>query len=155
VKLSNIDGRRWGLFQRRDITDLFDSTDVYLRRWRLIETPWFSVKLHHILRPDADRALHDHPWSFVSVILRGGYTEQVPLWGGSLAAARSGMTRMARRWPGKAHRVRAEGLHRIAQLHGDCWTLVFCGPRRREWGFVPTATGEWVDWRTYCERSVA
>ena len=33
------------------------------------------IYLHHFLRSDHDRALHDHPWNFVSIILRGGYWE--------------------------------------------------------------------------------
>lgn len=59
----------------------------YLRRWFL--TPWSSddhrlkdrrlpnVYLHQILRSDDDRALHDHPWDNISIILWGGYVEHV------------------------------------------------------------------------------
>jgi hypothetical protein len=36
-------------------------TCPYLIRWR-VETPWFSVRLHHWLGPDDERAQHDHPW---------------------------------------------------------------------------------------------
>jgi hypothetical protein len=52
--------------------------DPYLIRWRLIWTRWFSLYLHHILRSDEDRELHDHPWSFLTVILTAGYTELTP-----------------------------------------------------------------------------
>lgn len=36
----------------------------------------FGAYLHHIDRPDPGFDLHDHPWPFVSIILRGGYTEE-------------------------------------------------------------------------------
>jgi hypothetical protein len=51
-----------------------DDGQPYLIRWA-INTPLLGIKLHHILRSDEDRDLHDHPWSFLSVILWGGYWE--------------------------------------------------------------------------------
>jgi hypothetical protein len=62
--------------RRVDIPDYTEPDKTYLRRWYLIETPWFGLKLHHILRSDQpNRGFHDHPWSFVSFKLRGSYTE--------------------------------------------------------------------------------
>ena len=65
-----------------------DGTEMYMGRWWLFnpysrEThksrfwwcPW-SFRIHHILREDADRDLHDHPWNARTIILRGWYTEQ-------------------------------------------------------------------------------
>lgn len=50
--------------------------DPYLLRWYVIpRNPVFNVYLHKFLRSDDDRALHDHPWWFVSLILRGRYDE--------------------------------------------------------------------------------
>ena len=60
-------------FSKRVIEN--EAGDPYLVRWSLDAGRFGSVKLHHILRSDDDRDLHDHPWSFVSVILRGGYWE--------------------------------------------------------------------------------
>lgn len=139
------DTPNWRFMEQRDIADATSPDDVYLRRWILAKTPWCGVMLHHILRPDADRALHDHPWSFASIILRGGYREQLKhdldqggVWG-------KGRYRDVRWFNFK----RAEGLHRITRLHGDVWSLVLHGPRRRTWGFAPSPN-EWIDWRTYC-----
>lgn len=107
----------------------------YMRRW-VLEARWFTLRLHHILREDYDRTtFHDHPWSFVSVLLRGSYTEYGP--GGV--------------WPGPRARVvyrPAEALHRITSVTpGGAWTLVLTGRRRRQWGFVEDTA--WVDWRTW------
>jgi hypothetical protein len=51
----------------------------YLRRWWLIpRNRWFNLYLHNILRDDDDRALHDHPWANLSILLRGAYREVTP-----------------------------------------------------------------------------
>src|SRR3546814_20880058 len=48
----------------------------YLRRWYIIpRNRWFNVYLHEFLRDDDDRALHDHPWVNLSILLRGQYVE--------------------------------------------------------------------------------
>ncbi len=102
-------------------------SNPYLLRWWLIpRNPWFNVYLHCILRDDDDRALHDHPWWNVSVILRGGYFEIMP---------------QETLWRGKGHVVfrRPTASHRLvlAKAPGAdvCWSLFFTGPRIREWGF--------------------
>jgi hypothetical protein len=128
-----------------DIPDLTDPTKTYLRRLRLVETPWFGVFLHKILLPDADRDLHDHPWDFATLILRGGYEEQVPS---------SGPAAGTRRWrAGSAHRVRATDLHSVRRLFRvPTWTLVVVGRRQRAWGFA--TDGGWMSADAY-ERMLA
>lgn len=37
--------------------------------------PWLALRLHHIRSSDHGGVFHDHPWSFFSLILRGGYFE--------------------------------------------------------------------------------
>ena len=55
----------------------------YLQRWWLIpRNRWFNVYLHHILHSDDDRALHDHMYFNVSVLLRGRYVEHMIRQGG-------------------------------------------------------------------------
>ncbi|OZI82880.1 hypothetical protein CFN58_34970, partial [Pseudomonas avellanae] len=64
-----------------------DGQERYMGRWWLFEGydrvrqqpkyrwfPW-SVRVHHILREDRDRDLHDHPWHARTIILQGGYVE--------------------------------------------------------------------------------
>ncbi len=57
-------------FKRRDIGS-------YMARW-IWQTRWFTIRIHHIKRADADVELHDHPWSFISLILKGWYEEERP-----------------------------------------------------------------------------
>lgn len=129
-------GIRWGLFGKTEIPDREDPSRTYLRRWRLIETPLGGVKVHHILLSDRPElsGLHDHPWSFVSVQLRGRYHEWVP--------HPAGGTRVrTHRW---VNVVRAEEPHAVIISRQPCWTLVFNGRRRREWGFLKD--GRWTPW---------
>lgn len=66
---------RWAFLRREDLRD--GDGAIYLRRWRILETPWFGVLLHNIRKPDHDRDAHDHPWSWLTIALRGGYTEEI------------------------------------------------------------------------------
>src|SRR5690606_35831081 len=55
----------------------------YLKRWWLIpRNPIFNVYLHQFLRDDDDRALHDHPWPWCSILLDGSYIEHTIAAGG-------------------------------------------------------------------------
>lgn len=105
---------------------------VYLRRLYVVRTPWFSVMVHRIKRPDPDRHLHDHPWDFLAILLRGWYDEQRP-------------EGLRHRW--LFNFCRAEGSHKITEVSDDCTTLVITGPKRRAWGFH-TEQG-WMGWREY------
>jgi hypothetical protein len=103
---------------------------TYMARW-YVQTPWFTIRLHHILRSDNAVSFHDHPWDFTSFLLSGGYTEVTPTG--------------TRWWPRfSVIRRRAEDLHRLV-LTRPVWTLVLTGPRRREWGFE--IDGQWVHWQ--------
>jgi hypothetical protein len=97
------------------------ATGVYLRRWR-VETPWFSVRLHHWLHSDDDRNPHDHPWAFVTAVLRGSYIDE-------------GLTRRQRVRPGHVYYRSADHAHWVHLDRGEVWTLVLTGPKVRRWGF--------------------
>lgn len=101
----------------------------YMLRWFLIpRNRWCNVYLHKFLRDDDDRALHDHPWGFLSVMLRGLYFEHTE--DGAIV----------RRAPSLAFRG-AEHRHRVSLARDfdgkpiPCWTLVVTGPKTRTWGF--------------------
>lgn len=101
----------------------------YLLRWFILpRNPWFNIYLHKFLRDDDDRALHDHPWWFVSIMVKGGYVETTP----------KGV--QVRSAPSVAYRP-ATAQHRVT-LHKNvdgsarpCWTIVITGRKQREWGF--------------------
>lgn len=120
----------------------------YMRRW-IFQHPFGTVRLHNIRIPDADPDLHDHPWDFVSLILRGGYVEKVPVPGGNPA---TGPFQHLQIKAGGVNVRRSTDAHHIESLIGSStWSLVFSGQRVRTWGFW-TPEG-WVQWRKYIDRS--
>lgn len=42
---------------------------------RLLQLCGIAIRVHAIMRSDKERHPHDHPWPYVTVILRGGYYE--------------------------------------------------------------------------------
>lgn len=139
-------GYRWALLSWFEVPDLIQRDLVYLRRLRIIQTPWFGIYLHWIYLPDADRDPHDHPWPFVSWVLRGGYTEQIHT---RFSVAGQTVTRVAhRKWARwSVHRMGITTAHRILTLEPNTVTLVLVGRRSRSFGFW-TLDG-WVPWRRY------
>lgn len=111
--------------------------DGYMERFWVFRTRFLSARIHRILRSDHDRDLHDHPWDYATVILRGGYWE---------------VTDAGKRWygPGSVLFRRATHLHRLILPAGAPATTLFLHRRKsREWGF--RTDGGWVHWRTYTE----
>jgi hypothetical protein len=104
----------------------------YLTRYTLFKTRWFNVYLHQFHRGDADPELHDHPWHFASLILAGGYFEQMhygTFW----------------RRPGQLLLRPARTAHRVILRAGHpAWSLVVTSRKVREWGFW--TPGGWVRW---------
>lgn len=48
-----------GIFLIKEIKS--KTGDLHFRRWRIIETPWFSIYVHGIYKADEEAHLHDHP----------------------------------------------------------------------------------------------
>lgn len=106
------------------------AADPYLYRWHLSprgDQP--AAYLHHFMRSDDDRALHDHPYESTSVILSGQYIEWTE--GGRSELRQEGA--IVSRSAETAHRV--ELLLDAAGQPLPVTTLFLCGPRVREWGF--------------------
>lgn len=96
----------------------------YLLRWYIIpRNDWFNVYLHKFLRDDDDRAMHDHPWNSLSILIVGRYIEQTAA-GRKLYKA------------GSVIRRKATHTHRVELIDGKpAWTLFLTGPKVRDWGF--------------------
>jgi hypothetical protein len=120
---------------RRAITDpCRPDAGPLMLRYFLIRSPWFAVYLHRFLRSDNDRHVHDHPWSFWTLILTRGYFEHLP--------------DRSRHWrpPGSILFRPAEWQHWV-EVPRPCWTFVVRFRKRRDWGFITSAG--WVDHETY------
>lgn len=134
------------------------SEHPYMRRWWVIpRNKYFNIYLHNFLRSDDDRALHDHPWNNMSILLKGQYLEHVP--------------KDPKKWVEEGDREelihlrkapffytrKATSIHRVELIEEECpycdltqctapehtkrgklkpvWTLFITGPWVRSWGF--------------------
>ena len=116
--------------------------DTYMRRWWVIpRNRFFNIYLHHFLRSDDDRALHDHPSWNVSLLLEGEYTEWSIAAGGVHQAVVLKAGQFKFRFARAAHRI---------ELHdGSCWSLFINGAKLRNWGFH-CAKG-WRPWQQFVD----
>ena len=124
------------------------SDEPYLERYYLFlkDRAWFpfNVFLHKFLKSDPDD-VHDHPWPYFTVILRGGYWEWVP----QFNSQGQKIAEIAHwRAPGHFRWCSANSYHRIELDPGvTCWTLFMPGPKKRDWGFL--VRGQWIQWEQY------
>lgn len=117
----------------------------YLKRWYLFRTKPFAVFLHLFFRSDEDRALHDHPWPFITFILWRGYIEHQQT---------KSKVIIKRRWPLTVHARKATHRHRVELVNGKpAWTIVVRFKEWREWGFwEKTGFVQWNKWwQQHCD----
>lgn len=118
-----------------------------------------TARLHVIRQADGDRCLHDHPWSFVTVVLWGGYTEEyetevILFYPRSPARLMATVLRERKVWPLSINYRPLHFKHRITKLHARvAITLVFTSPEMREWGFY-TSEG-WRPWTAFLKAGKA
>lgn len=118
---------KWAILEGFKVPDIDDPKKDYLWRLRILQTPWFGIYLHKLCGPDSRAELHNHPWPFISFVLKGGYMEFVP---GPFYA----QSRYIKRVNVKRYN---NSYHWIAELdRTPTWTLVLVGRRRRVWGYL-------------------
>lgn len=114
----------------------------YMNRYWLLPYGWlfkgksmldWAVRVHEILRSDED-TYHDHPWPYISVILRGGYFEVVPVFD------KSGLYVGSKcKWygPGSVLFRKAKSWHWLQVPGGETvWTLFITFNWQQKWGFM-------------------
>lgn len=121
--------------------------DPYLHRWYVFQSDRVALFVHKFVRSDEDRALHDHPWSFLVIPVWRGYIEHndrgrvrvLPLLGIRLRPA--------------TYRHRVELLSDKTGAPLPSWSIFFRFRRVRDWGFWPkegfTLWNKW--WQDKCE----
>jgi hypothetical protein len=106
----------------------------------LTDRKWFpfNIFLHKFHKGDPGD-VHDHPWPYFTLILKGGYYEWIL----------SGNCEI-RKWRGPGHFrfCSATSYHRIELKEGVTpWTLFMPGPHKREWGFL--VNNKWIQHEKY------
>jgi hypothetical protein len=124
---------RWAVFHRQ--FDLVRAEDglTYLTRWWLVKTPWGGIALHKMMAGDARTTIHDHPFNFLSIVLRGGYIER--------RRRPHTLSIRERHVVRHVNRVHTYDAHSIIELlRVPTWTLLLVGRHQRTWGFWQPAT---------------
>jgi len=119
-----------------------------------------NVTMHKIVRSD-DPIMHDHPWSYLTIILKGGYWEHLPKWNKDRTEFED-----VRIWrgPGSIIHRSANEFHWL-ELDNEkpATTLFFMGRQERDWGFLLNSNSypRWIhfqeyldDWKEYHEKYV-
>ena len=128
-----------------------EDNEPYLERYYIFlkDRTWFPFNMfvHKFLKSDPDD-VHDHPWPYCTIILRGGYWEWTPVIG------RNGLVYgEVQQWKGagQIRFGRSTDFHRIELEPGIVpWTLFIPGPKLREWGFL--RKNRWIQHEQYFEQ---
>ena len=116
-----------------EVPDYDDHRAVSRTRWRIIHTPWFGIYLHRWNRPDPRPTLHNHPWTFFSIILKGEYSEKrmypprLQTQGGEILWS----IRIIK-W---LNFVRRTNFHTIYHVQPGTLSLMFVGRTHEDWGY--------------------
>ena len=128
--------------RKRVIMDRVDNEPYLERYYPLFNTrqhTGFNIYIHKFLKGDPDD-VHDHPWSYATFILAGGYYEWVPVFN-----TLGEKINEIRYWRGPGHfRIcRPDSYHRVELKEGvTAWTLFMPGPHKRQWGFL--VDNKWI-----------
>jgi hypothetical protein len=127
----------------------------YVNRWMVDMGKYGSLRLHHWFGSDDQRAYHDHPWWFLTLVLKGGYQDLHPqavlrcsqchstdiTWNHlcthcgwvdleeAEAQAQDHLTAGSWRFRPAEHK------HTVLVDKGGAWTVLLTGPEQRIWGF--------------------
>lgn len=111
--------------------------DPYMKRWYLVpRNRQGNVYLHHVLRPDDDRAFHNHPWASLSIMLSGRMLEHTE----------KGVREVL---PGDVILRGPDCRHRLDEPAPDTWTLFLTGSVVQSWGFF--CPKGFVPWRDFTD----
>jgi len=123
----------------------------YMHRYYLFlkDRTWFpfNFTLHKIVKSD-DPIFHDHPWPYMTIVLKGGYYEHTPVFD-----SKGVKFAEVSKWRGPGSIIiRSSGEYHWLELENNqpATTLFFMGPQTREWGFLTGSNDKsWVKHTEY------
>jgi hypothetical protein len=128
----------------------------YMHRYYLFlkDRKWFpfNVTLHKIVKSD-DPIFHDHPWPYMTIVLKGGYWEHSPVFD---SLGRKFAEFQTWRGPGSIIIRGSNEFHwlELDAEKGPATTLFFMGPQTRDWGFMIEKNRkrtQWIQHENYLE----
>ena len=108
-------------FQVRWAEKLYQGDYHYLTRWTFLFFG-YSIRIHHWIGSDVGPHFHDHGCDFISILLKGHYTNCTPKGNRHIKAPFI--------WWSKA-----EDQHRLEIPPEGAWTILLCNPQYHKWGF--------------------
>jgi len=93
----------------------------YLVRY-VLNTPIGSIRLHKWIGSDDKRNFHDHPYSFITFVIKGSYIDVCE-------NSKEELKRFSIRYR------KAEHKHYVDIPKTGATTLLICGPAKRRWGY--------------------
>lgn len=117
----------------------------FVKRWTIESPAGYGLRLHRFYPDVEELTPHDHPWWFITFVLRGDYVD---------VTCREGVE--VRRDFIRAPAVRFRGVrheHRTITSAPGAWTIVINGADKRTWGFWPTP-GRWLAWQEFRDRGL-
>jgi hypothetical protein len=134
-------GRKRIVMDRQDNEPYLERYYIFLKDRKHFP---FNVFIHKFLKSDPDD-VHDHPWPYATLILKGGYYEWTPVFDGE---GKKIAETCLWRGPGHFRICSATSYHRIElDPNITAWTMFMPGPQKREWGFL--VKNKWVHNDTY------
>jgi hypothetical protein len=131
-----------------------DDDCPFLKRWVLIHDSGLAVRLHYFFPNHEDAVAHDHPFSFVTLILKGSYTDISRVTGWDVTRSNKAEVWVEDTVTAGSVRYRpAEHAHRTRTGPEGCWTLMANGPKKRLWGFLPRTKDlpKWIPWMKFLD----
>lgn len=115
-------------FQLRWREPLGNKDCPYAYRWTL--NLWlFAVRVHQWITTEDSRNLHDHPWNFITLVVKGGYTDVSHRADTIPHTHYDKLEFLSLRYRKADHR------HYVMVNEGGCWTVLLTGPVIRNWGY--------------------
>lgn len=110
-------------------------------RWEILKVRGWKLMVHRFLPHAEDVDFHDHPASFLTVVLRGCYWDETP---GADGLRVEEIRAPTIRWRHGTYK------HRTVTRSEGAWTIVLMRPKQRDWGFWRGR--EWLPWGEYVQR---
>lgn len=119
---AEIDSRKIKRFQIRWNEKLGKKECPYMTR-RVLNLWFFSIRIHKWYRSDDKRFMHNHAFNFITIVLYGGYMD-VSTEGNDIMSV------------GSIRYRKANHTHYVKEPKHGTITLLFCGPKIQNWGFI-------------------
>lgn len=132
--------RKFKNFQIRWKEPMGKKESPYLYRWTFLFFG-YSLRIHHWIKSDDRRFVHDHSCDLISMVIRGKYYNCI---GENAENVKRYMVK-----PFKPKFMKAHVRHYLDIPRGGAWTIILCGRPYHKWGFYikNRITHEYVKWR--------